>query len=93
MSARALVASWLGRAALLAFWSLVAWGALLLFLTLADAAAEGVSPALARLVPPQGASLWAWVNGISVGLAIAVGLIAAGLVLSARRGRGDPPAS
>jgi hypothetical protein len=93
MSARALVGQWLGRAALLAFWSLVAWGTLLLFLTLLDVAGEGLRPALARLVPPHGASAWAWMNAVSVGLAIAVGLVVAGLAVSARRGGGEPPAS
>jgi hypothetical protein len=97
MSVRALALQWLGRTTLLLLWSLVVWGGLLLATALVDVASEGVRPALARLVPPQGASLWAWLNALSVGLAVAVGLLALGLAVSSRRGgrasSAKPPAS
>ncbi len=73
MNARAFALQWLLRAALLLLWSLVAWGALLLLVTLFDVAGEGVRPALARLLPSAGASVWAWLNALSAALAMAVG--------------------
>jgi hypothetical protein len=92
LSARVVVSQWLARTALLLLWSLVAWGALLLLLTLGHVAAEGPGRALARLVPPSGASVWAWMNAVSVGLAVGVALVAGGLAASSRRRRaGDPP--
>jgi hypothetical protein len=79
---------------LLLLWSLVAWGSLLLLLTLGHVAGEGLGVALARLVPPSGASAWAWVNALSVALALAVGLVGGGLYVSGRRRRGgERPAS
>ena len=87
MSARALVSQWLARAVLLLLWSFVAWGTLLLLLTLGSVAGEGLRTALSRLVPPSGASVWAWVNALSVALAVAAGLVAGGLVVSGRRRR------
>jgi len=87
LSARVVVSRFLARTALLLLWSLVAWGALLLVLTLGHLVQEGPGPALARLVPPSGASTWAWVNALSVGLALAAGLVGGGLYAS-RRGRG-----
>ena len=51
MGARVFVVQWLARTALLLLWSLAAWGALLLLLTLVDAVGEGLGPALARLLP------------------------------------------
>lgn len=85
MGARALVRQWLLRALLLLLWSLVAWGALLVLLALASAAGEGLRPALARLLPSRGASLWAWLNGLSVALALAVGVLAGGYLAWTRR--------
>jgi hypothetical protein len=85
LSARVFVLQWLARTALLLLWSLVAWGTLLLVLTLGQAVQEGPGTALARLVPPSGASVWAWVNVLSVALAVAAGLGGAGLYASGRR--------
>ena len=85
MTARAFALDWLVRTALLLLWSLVAWGALLLLLTLVHALGEGFRPALARLLPARGASVWAWLNALSVGLAASVGLVAGGF-LAWRRG-------
>jgi hypothetical protein len=93
MGARAFVAQWLARTALLLLWSLAAWGALLFVLTLVDAVGGGPGPALARLVPARGASVWAWLNALSVGLAVAVGLVGAGLAWTRRGNAPTPPAS
>ena len=84
MRARTLVLQPLARTALLILWSLVAWGALLVFLTLVDAVGEGPRPALGRLLPASGASVWAWLNALSVMLALAVGLVGAGIAWSRR---------
>ena len=84
MSARFFAVQWLARTALLLLWSLVAWGALLVLLTLVDAVGEGPGPALARLLPADGASVWAWLNALSVMLALAVGLVGAGIAWSRR---------
>jgi len=93
MGARALVARSLARTALLLLWSLAAWGALLFVLTLVDAVGGGPGPALARLLPARGASVWAWLNALSVGLAVAVGLVGAGLAWTRRGNAPTPPAS
>jgi hypothetical protein len=93
MSARVFALQWLARTALLLLWSLVAWGALLLLLTLVDAVGEGQRPALARLLPAGDASVWAWLNALSVMLALAVGLLGAGIAWSRRaRAQAFPPA-
>jgi hypothetical protein len=84
MSARVFAVQWLARTALLLLWSLVAWGALLALLTLVDAIGEGPGPPLARLLPAGGASVWAWLNALSVMLALAVGLVGAGIAWSRR---------
>lgn len=93
-TARAFALDWLARTALLLLWSLVAWGALLLLLTLVGAVGEGPGPALARLLPAAGASVWAWLNALSVGLAVAVGLVVGGITWT-RRGSAQnvPPAA
>jgi hypothetical protein len=92
MSARAFVRQWLGRTLLLLLWSLVAWGGLLLLLALFEAASEGVRPVLARVLPARGASVWAWINALSVALSLCVGLVLAGLgVAWRRRGGGRHP--
>ena len=44
-------------------------------------------------MPSPGASLWAWLNGLSVLLSLAVWLVALGLVLRARRSVADEPES
>jgi len=94
MRARTLVLQPLARTALLILWSLVAWGALLALLTLVDAVSEGLRPALGRLLPTGGASVWAWLNVLSVMLALAVGLVGAGIAWSSRaRAPTLPPAS
>ena len=94
MSVRVFAVQWLARAALLLLWSLVAWGALLALLTLVDAVSEGLRPALGRLLPTGGASVWAWLNALSVMLALAVGLVGAGIAWSSRaRAPTLPPAS
>jgi len=85
MSVRAFASGWLARAALLLFWSLVTWGALLLLLTVVDVIAEGLKPALARLLPARGASVWAWLNALSVGLAVSIGLLVGGTLAWTRR--------
>ena len=72
---------WLARSALLVLWALVAWGALLLLVSLGQALSEGLRPALARLLPSSGTSAWGWLNALSAGLALAVGVVAAGLLL------------
>jgi hypothetical protein len=91
--ARTLVLQPLARAALLLVWSLVAWGALLAVLTLVGAVGEGPRPALARLLPARGASVWAWLNALSVMLALAVGLFGAGIAWSRRASAQTPPAA
>jgi hypothetical protein len=86
MSARVLVSQWIARTALLVLWSLAAWGALLLLVTLVDVAGEGVAPPFARLFPARGASLWVWLNALSVGLAVAAGLVGGAVAWANRRG-------
>ena len=86
MSARAIVLGWVLRAGMLSFWALALWGALLLVLTLADVVGEGLRPALGRLLPSRGGSIWAWLNALSVAQALAVGVVAAGMLAW---GRGD----
>jgi hypothetical protein len=93
MGARALGWRWLTRSVLLFLWSLLAWGALLLLLTVLDAAERGLGPALERLLPSRGASGWAWLNALSVALALAVGIVAAGLLAWGRRGSPQAPSS
>jgi heme/copper-type cytochrome/quinol oxidase subunit 2 len=59
---------------LLVFWSLVVWGSLLVLVTAWSALSEGLRPAVDRLLPAHGASLWAWLNALSAALALAVWL-------------------
>ncbi len=92
MGARAFVRQLFLRTLLLLLWSLVAWGALLLLLALVDAAGEGLSPVLARLLPTRGASVWTWLNALSVAFSVAVGVLAGGYLAWTRRGRPAPPA-
>jgi hypothetical protein len=85
MGARVFVLQLFARTALLLAWSLVAWGALLVLVTLAHAMGEGPGPALGRLLPSRGDSLWAWLNALSAALAVGVGLLAGGRVAWSRR--------
>jgi hypothetical protein len=78
---------WLARTALLLLWSLVVWGVLLLLATLSHAVSDGPRPALARLLPAGGTSIWAWVNVLSMALALGVGLVTVGLLAWGRRGK------
>ncbi len=89
MSARAFALQSIVRTVLLLLWSLVAWGALLLLVTLLDVAGEGVRPALVRLLPSRGASAWAWLNALSAALAMGVGLVAGGLFAWGRRRKAE----
>lgn len=67
------------------------WGSLLLVVTGWGSLGEGLWPALARLLPVPGASLWAWLNALSAALALAVWLaVAVGLVWT-RRARTPEP--
>ncbi|HEX9186995.1 MAG TPA: hypothetical protein VGB87_07985 [Vicinamibacteria bacterium] len=87
MSAPAVVLRSLLRAAALFFWTLVLWGALLLLPFLLDVAGEGFRPALGRLLPARGDSVWAWVNAGSVALALAVGAAVGGRLAWGKRAR------
>ena len=60
-------------------WAFVAWGSLLLLVTLWNAIGDGALPALGRLVPAHDASVWAWLNALSAGLALAVWLVGAAI--------------
>jgi hypothetical protein len=82
---RGLACRWLARGVLLILWSLVAWGALLLVVTFTRVMDEGLRPALAHLLPPRGASVWAWLNSLSAALALAVGVVVGGLLAWTRR--------
>jgi hypothetical protein len=84
---RRLTYQWLARAVLLILWSLVAWGALLLVVTFTRVIGEGFRPALADLLPPRGASVWAWLNALSAALALAVGVVVGGLLAWTRSAR------
>jgi hypothetical protein len=78
---RGVTFGWLARSALLVVWALVAWGGLLLLGALGQAVSDGLRPALARLLPAPGTSPWGWLNSLSAGLALAVGIAAAGLLV------------
>ena len=85
------VGGWLVRGGLFAAWALAGWGTLLLLVTLVGAVSDGPGVALARLVPLRGASLWAWLNSLSVLLALGAWLVALGLFLRARRSAAEEP--
>jgi hypothetical protein len=70
---------------LLAFWALVLWGTLLLGSALVDLPAEGAGAVAGRLLPVRGASVWAWLNALTVPLAILVWLLLGVLLLRDRR--------
>jgi hypothetical protein len=79
------IVGWLVRGGLFALWALAGWGTLLILVTLAGVVSDGPSVALGRLVPSRGASLWAWLNSLSVLLALGAWLVALGLFVRARR--------
>jgi hypothetical protein len=87
MRARAILTYSFGRFAFLLLWSLAAWGVLLIASAVADSFSEG-STAFARLLPTQGATVWAWLGALSVALALAVGLVG-GAVFASRVTRGS----
>jgi hypothetical protein len=83
------IGGWLVRGGLFAAWAFAGWGTLLLLVTFVAAVSEGPGVALGRLVPSPGASLWAWLNGLSALMALGVWLLGLGLVLRARRSAAD----
>ena len=86
------VLNWLVRGGLLFAWALAGWGTLLLLATLAGVVSDGPGVALARLVPSRGASLWTWLNSLSVVLAVGAWLVAGGFFFRARRSPAEEPA-
>jgi hypothetical protein len=78
------VAGWLARGGLFGLWALAGWGSFLLLLTAWGALRDGPGVALARLVPGPDGSFWAWLNSLSVLLALAAWLVAAGLLVWSR---------
>ncbi|MCG6924879.1 MAG: hypothetical protein LJF30_06165 [Acidobacteria bacterium] len=85
------IAHWLVRGGLLAAWALAGWGTLLLLVTLVATLSDGLGAAFARLVPPPGAGLLAWLNGLSVLLALGAWSVALGLLIGARRSAREEP--
>jgi hypothetical protein len=85
------IGGWLVRGGLFAAWALAGWGTLLLLVTLAGVLSDGPGVALGRLVPSPGASLWTWLNSLSVLLALGAWLVALGLVRRARRSNAEDP--
>ena len=81
---------WLARPLLAMAWAFVAWGNLLLAVTLWNVVTHGLRPGLALLVPGLGDSLWAWLNLLSAVLALFVWAVAAAIQLSSRRSRRAP---
>lgn len=72
------------RPVLVILWALVAWGSLLLLVTLHNAVRDGVGLALAQLVPARAASAWAWLNALSALLALGVWLVGSGVYWARR---------
>lgn len=62
------------------------WGTLLIGAALFDLPEEGAAAVVRRLLPEHGASLWAWVNALTVPLAAVVWLLVIGVQLRNRRG-------
>ena len=85
------VLNWLVRGGLLLAWSLTGWGTLLLLATLAGVVTDGPGVAFARLVPVRGASLWTWLNGLSVVLALGAWLVGGAFFVQARRRSAEEP--
>ena len=88
MSARAVVFQSFGRVAILLMWALALWGALLLLSAIADSFSEGTR-AFVRLVPARGASVWGWLAGLCVVLALGVGLLGGAFLATKRVTRSD----
>ena len=61
------------------------WGTLLLGAALVEAPNEGVRAVVGRLAPGPDTSAWAWLNAVAVALALGVWLLAAALLVIARR--------
>ncbi len=76
---------WLARPLLATAWAFVAWGNLILAVTVWHLLGEGLRPALALLLPRPGGSLWGWLNLLSAGLALFVWAVVAGIRLWSRR--------
>jgi hypothetical protein len=72
------------RPVLAIVWAFVAWGSLLLLVTLGNAIRGGVRPALALLVPARDAKAWAWLNALSAALALVVWLVGVGIYWARR---------
>ncbi len=83
----------LARPVLLAAWSFLGWGHLVLAAMVFNAVVAGPQVALERLLPAHTTSLWAWLNALSAALAVLSWAVAAGVLLSARGGphRPSPP--
>ena len=78
------IVGWLVRGSLVALWALAGWGTLLLLATLLGALSDGAGVALARLAPSPGASIWGWLNALSVLFALATWMIGTGLFVWGR---------
>jgi hypothetical protein len=63
----------------------VLWGTLLVGSALVDLPAEGAGAVLQRLLPARGASIWTWVNALTVPLALVVWLLFGALLVRSRR--------
>lgn len=61
------------------------WGTLLVGSALVDLPADGAGAVARRLLPAQGASVWAWLNALTVPLAILVWLLLGVLLARGRR--------
>jgi len=72
----------LARPALFASWALVLWGTLLLLVAAFDVVVDGPFVTLRRLLPAPGASVWAWLNGACVALAVAAWCIGIGVAVA-----------
>ncbi len=76
---------WLARPVLAIVWAFVAWGNLLLAVTLWNAITGGPGHALALLVPDRAHALWGWLNVFATALAAALWLGAFATVAWRRR--------
>jgi hypothetical protein len=85
------IGGWLVRGGLFAAWAFAGWGTLLVLVTLVAVVSDGPGVALGRLVPSPEASVWAWLNALSVLLALGVWLVALVLILRARLSGSDEP--
>lgn len=91
MGARRGLLQTLGRTAVLMLWALAAWGTLLVVSALANALGEGAGPALTRLLPAAGASVWGWLGPFSVLLALGALILGATFVVARRWQAGGRP--